>query len=109
MASDRKSRLQRWLGTCGKAIGVRVPSARFASAPATHLKPFLAIEAAELFVVHDNTLAREQDMQPSIAEPPANGRQLAQIAPALPHRPADGFDTAPRYDRCQAPHTPAAR
>jgi hypothetical protein len=29
-------------------------------------------------VVHGDALAREQDMQPSVAEPPANGGQFAQ-------------------------------
>jgi hypothetical protein len=28
MASDRKSKLQRWFGPCGSAIGARVPKAR---------------------------------------------------------------------------------
>src|SRR6185369_1608369 len=33
---------------------------------------------AELLVVHGDALAPEQDMEPSVAEPPANGGQLAQ-------------------------------
>jgi len=48
-----------------------------AAAAVTHLKPFLAIKPAEPLVVQDNTLAPEQDVQPSIAEPPPNARQLA--------------------------------
>jgi hypothetical protein len=70
-----------------------------AAVAATHLKPLLAIKPAELLVVHDDTLSPEQDVQPSIAKPPANGRQFTQpcaccrivrsMAP-IPHRGAIG-------------------
>ena len=81
--------------------GARSPVAqRFAAA--AHLKPFFAIEPAELLVVHDEALTREQDMQASIAEPAAHGRQLAQPGPhgrivrpaaAIAHRGAVGSST----------------
>jgi hypothetical protein len=32
---------------------------------------------------HDETLAGEKDMEPSITEPPANRRQLAKASPHL--------------------------
>jgi hypothetical protein len=53
----------------------------FAPASTTHLQSFLAIEPAQLFVVHDDAFAPEQDMQPPIAEPSANGGQFAQPCP----------------------------
>ena len=79
-----------------------------AAAPA-HLQPFLAVEPTELLVVHDDAFAGEQDVQPPIAEPPANGGQLAQ---PCPHRrivrPAAAI-----ADRCaigsERSNTPAAR
>jgi hypothetical protein len=46
-----------------------------------HLKSFLTVEATELLVVHDDTLASQKDMEPSISEPPANKRQLTQTSP----------------------------
>ena len=46
------------------------------AAPA-HLQPFLAIETAELLVVHGQTLAAHQDEQTAVAEAAADGRQLA--------------------------------
>jgi hypothetical protein len=58
-----------------------VPQGPFAPASTTHLQSFLAIEPAQLFVVHDDAFAREQDMQPPIAEPSANGGQFAQPCP----------------------------
>ena len=48
-----------------------------AAATPAHLQPFLAVEPAELLVVHDYAFAREQDVQPSITEPPADGGELA--------------------------------
>jgi hypothetical protein len=44
-------------------------------------QPFLAVEPTELLVVHGDTFACEEDMQPSVAEPPADGGQLAQARP----------------------------
>ena len=78
-ASDRKSRLQRWLGPCGIVIGARVPSARLGAA--AHLQPFLAIETTQLLVVHDVSLAARQDVQTAITEAAADSRQLAQTCP----------------------------
>ena len=40
----------------------------------------LAVQPSELLVVHDDALSREQVMQPSVAEPSANGGQFAQRA-----------------------------
>ena len=42
----------------------------------THLKSFLAIKAAELLVVHDDALAGQKDMEPSITEPPTWAHRL---------------------------------
>jgi hypothetical protein len=41
------------------------------------LQPFLAVEPAQLRVVHDNAFACKQEVQSPIAEPPANGSQFA--------------------------------
>jgi hypothetical protein len=49
-----------------------VPKARLRPL-ASHLQPFLAVEPSQLLVVHDDALALEQDVQPPIAEPSANG------------------------------------
>ena len=104
-ASDRKSRLQRWLGPCGSAIGALRAQRPLASAAPAHLQPFLAVEPAQLLVVHDDAFAREQDVQPAIAEPPANGRQFAQPRPhrrivrptaAVAHRCAVGSERRTR-------------
>jgi hypothetical protein len=46
------------------------------AAPA-HLQPFLAVEASELLVVHDETLAAHQHQQTAIAEPAADRRRFA--------------------------------
>ena len=53
------------------------PKHVYAATPA-HLQPILAVQATEPLVVHSDALAPEQDMEPSVAEPPANGGQLAQ-------------------------------
>jgi hypothetical protein len=47
-----------------------------AAATPAHLQPLLAVEPAEFLVVHDDAFAREQDVEPPIAEPPANAGQL---------------------------------
>src|SRR2546423_13017593 len=57
------------------------PQRALATAPPAYLQSFLAVEPAELLVVHDDVLAREQDVQPAITEPPSNGGQLAQAGP----------------------------
>ncbi|MGY3149553.1 hypothetical protein ACVWYQ_006552 [Bradyrhizobium sp. USDA 3397] len=77
-ASDRKSRLQRWFGPL--RYRQRRPCAKcpFTSASSAHLQPFLTIEAAELLVVHGQTLATHQHEQAAIAEPSADCRQLAK-------------------------------
>ena len=46
-----------------------------------HLQPLPTVEPSQLLVVHDDAFASEQDMQPPIAEPPANGSQLAESGP----------------------------
>ena len=72
-----------------------------AAAPA-HLQPFLAVEPAELLVVHDDAFAAEQDVQPPIAEPPAKWRPARAAAPAPPHRPAGCCDSGPMCDPLRA-------
>jgi hypothetical protein len=61
----------------------RSPAAQgsLASAAASHLQSFLAVEPSQLLVVHDDAFAPEQNMQPPIAEPSANGGQFAQARP----------------------------
>jgi hypothetical protein len=49
-----------------------------ASAPSAYLQPFLAIETAELLMVHDQALTAHQNKQAAIAEPAADGGQLPQ-------------------------------
>jgi hypothetical protein len=46
-----------------------------AAAPA-HLQPLLAIEPAQLLVVHRYPLPPQQNLQAAIAEPAAGGRQF---------------------------------
>jgi transposase-like protein len=55
----------------------------FAPASTTHLQSFLAIEPAQLFVLHDDAFAPEQDMQPPIAEPSANALTAASSGRVL--------------------------
>jgi hypothetical protein len=45
------------------------------------LKPFFAVEAPELLMVHHDAFAPEQDVKPAITEPPANGRKFTQTSP----------------------------
>jgi hypothetical protein len=44
----------------------------------TPAQPFFAVEPAELLVVHDDAFACEQEVQPAMPEPTANGGQLAK-------------------------------
>ena len=46
-----------------------------APAAATHLQPLLAIEPPQLLVVRPQPLARQQQAEAAIAEPPSLGRQ----------------------------------
>jgi hypothetical protein len=83
-ASDTRSRPHRWFGRNGIAIGIRVARAVLAVAVAAYLQPFLAVEAAELLVVHDQTLAA-QHMQTAMAEPSVDGGRFAQASPVCRH------------------------
>jgi hypothetical protein len=59
--------------------GQRRPGSQGTLAPTTaaHLKPFLAVEAAQLLVVHDQTFAGQKDMETTVAEAAALGGQVA--------------------------------
>jgi hypothetical protein len=50
----------------------------FGATAAANLQPFRAVESAELLVVHADAFTIQQDVQASVAEAPAPGRQLAQ-------------------------------
>ena len=65
------------IGALGKRHRCSAAQSTLATAAPTYLQPFLAIEATELLVVHDDALAREQDMEASIAEPTANRCEIA--------------------------------
>ena len=71
--SLKPSRLCRVSGrNGGQFTGAERP---LASAAVPNLQPFLAVEPAQLLVVHDNAFACKQEVQSPIAEPPANGSQ----------------------------------
>lgn len=80
------------------------PRCSLASASATHLKPFIGIEAAELVVVHDDTLAHEQDIAAvdsrSAGERSASPRcRIVRSAALKPHRGAIGAKCRTRPPR----------
>ena len=58
----------------------RAESPLAARAPA-HLQPFLAVESAQLLVVHDQALPGQQDVQAAVAEPAALRGELPQPYP----------------------------
>lgn len=104
MASDTKSRLQRWLTPCGNSSGRRVPSALLRPPPATHLQPFLTIQAPELLVVHLQTFATQKPVQTAVAKPAA---LCCQATHPLPDRrivtsPARIAYHRPVYTKCIA-------
>ena len=86
-----------------------MPNGPLATRSPADLKPFLAVETTQLLVVHDDALAPEQDVEPAIAEPPANGRKFTQPRFAPPHRQGGGCDSASMCDLLRALNTPAVR
>ena len=55
-----------------------VPWSQAPACGLAHLQPFLAIEAAKLFVIHDQTLTGKKDVEPPIAEAATLRREFAQ-------------------------------
>jgi hypothetical protein len=91
----------------GRAI---VPDQQYA----THTHPpsprqRALIESTKFLVVHGDAFAREQDLEPSIAEPPANAGKIAQASPHCPIVRSGCCDSGPTSDPLQLPSTPAVR
>ena len=107
--SCTKSRLQRWFGQ--RQHRRRRPRANGApsSLPAPDRQPLLAVEPLGLLAVDRDAVPAKQDVQASIAEPPALLRQLAQTSTAGRHHHPGTSDTACSCDPPRRQHTPAAR
>jgi hypothetical protein len=78
--------LVRYLRDCQRRPGATRP---FTSVSSAHLQPFFTIEAAELLVVHGQTLATHQHEQAAIAEPAAtaaSSRRRARTAASAGRR-----------------------
>src|SRR5262245_42141030 len=68
-------------GSNAGSLPAAAPSAPWCREPAAapaHLQPFLAVETAELLVVHDQALAGKQDVQATITEAAALRCEFAQ-------------------------------
>ena len=97
MASDTKSRLQRWLIPCGKRT--TRPQRPFAATPAPDLQPLLTIQPPALLVVHEHTFPAQKPVQTAVAKPAAfcyqtthplpDRRIVTSPARVAYHRPVD--------------------
>ena len=85
------------------------PERPLAAAPTAHLQPFFPIQPAQLLVVHPNALARQQQAEPAIAEPPPlAGQRLQSGTNRIIARRADGGSgSSPGPSRSRS--TPDAR
>jgi len=78
-----KSRLQRWLSQGWH--GDRRPRSDCAPSalPSPDRQALLAVEPLRLLAVQRQTISAKQDVQPTVAEPPALAGQLAQAGPQV--------------------------